>query len=89
MDCFVEFQYLLLSKNWQKKKHFFLQIKKSNVIVRLPKHKATTHVPFKKALLNASHIMSNSNERENEKKEDVVPSCYVENLSWNSLVDDE
>ena len=67
MDCFVEFQYLLLSKNWQKKKLFFSN-KKSNVIVRLPKHKATTHVPFKKALLNASHIMSNSNERENEKR---------------------
>ena len=51
-----------------KEKTLFLQYKKSNVIVRLPKHKEATHVPFKKALLNASHIMSNSNERENEKR---------------------
>ena len=51
-----------------KRKKLFFSNKKSNVIVRLPKHKATTHVPLKKALLNASHIMSNSNERENEKK---------------------
>ena len=74
MDCFVEFQYLLLSKNWQKKKNFFSQIKKSNVIVRLPKHKATERVPFKGASQCITYYEQFKRKRE-RKKEDVVPSC--------------
>ena len=67
MDCFVEFQYLLLSKNWQKKKNFFSQIKNQMSLYGYLSIKQQ-HMYRLRALLNASHIMSNSNERENEKR---------------------
>ena len=73
MDCFVEFQYLLLFKNWQKKK-LFSQIKNQMSLYGYQSIKQQHMYRLKGASQCITYYEQFKRKRE-RKKEDVVPSC--------------